>query len=49
VLTLDYVANATVNRKDDGGNSIAGYQWWNFAYPTLLMSGADAIGATRSL
>jgi hypothetical protein len=47
--TLDYVTNATVNGKDDGGNSITGYTWWNFAYPTLLMSGANAIGATRSL
>lgn len=49
VRTLDYVANATANGKDDSGNSITGYTWWNFAYPTLLMSGANAIVATRSL
>jgi hypothetical protein len=49
VRKLDYVENATANGKDDGGNSITGYRWWNFAYPTLLMSGANAIVATRSL
>jgi hypothetical protein len=49
VRTLDYVANATANGGHDSGDSITGYRWWHFAYPTLLMSGANAIGATRSL
>jgi hypothetical protein len=43
VYTLDYIANATANGTDDSGNAIAGYKWWNFAYPTLLMSGTSAI------
>lgn len=25
------------------GNAIEGYKWWNFAYPTLLNDGSDAI------
>ena len=31
------------NGTDDGGNAITGYKWWNFAYPTLVTSGANAI------
>jgi hypothetical protein len=49
VRTLDYVASATADGRDDGGDSITRYRWWNFAYPTLLMSGANAVVATRSL
>jgi len=43
VFTLDYIANATANGMDDSGNAISGFKWWNFAYPTLLTSGANAI------
>jgi len=43
VHTLDYIANSTANGTDDGGNAINGYKWWNFAYPTVLNSGASAI------
>jgi hypothetical protein len=43
VYTLDYIAGATANGTDDGGNAITGYKWWNFAYPTLVTSGANAI------
>jgi hypothetical protein len=43
VYTLDYIANATANGTDDSGNAISGYKWWNFAYPTMLTSGANAI------
>jgi hypothetical protein len=45
VYTLDYVSSSTPNGSDDSGNAITGYKWWNFAYPTLLSSGADAISA----
>jgi hypothetical protein len=41
--TLNYIASATANGMDDGGNAITGFKWWNFAYPTVLMSGAAAI------
>jgi hypothetical protein len=41
--TLNYIASATANGMDSDGNAISGYKWWNFAYPTLLMSGTGAI------
>ena len=43
VHTLDYIANATANGTDASGNAIMGYKWWNFAYPTMLTSGTNAI------
>jgi len=43
VYTLDYIASATANGTDDSGNPIMGFKWWNFAYPTLLTSGTNAI------
>ena len=43
MYTLDYIANATANGMDAGGNAITGYKWWNFAYPTVLSSGTNAI------
>jgi Domain of unknown function (DUF4382)/Domain of unknown function (DUF5666) len=43
VYTLNYVADATPNGMDGNGNAISGYEWWNFAYPTLVNSGANAI------
>ncbi len=41
--TLDYIAPTTPNGTDPAGNAITGYEWWNFAYPTLLESGAAAV------
>jgi hypothetical protein len=43
VYTLDYIAATTANGTDDSGNAILGYKWWNFAYPTLLTSGSNAV------
>jgi hypothetical protein len=43
VYTLDYISGATANGSDDDGNPITGYKWWNFAYPTLLTSGPNAV------
>jgi hypothetical protein len=42
-VTLPYIDNATANGTDPMGNPIMGYQWWNFAYPTVVTSGANAI------
>jgi hypothetical protein len=42
-VDLDYIAGATANGTDPMGNAITGYQWWNFAYPTVVTSGAHAI------
>jgi hypothetical protein len=44
-VTLDYLASASANGADPSGNPITGFQWWNFAYPTLTNSGAGAIPA----
>ena len=43
VYTIDYLAGASANGKDSSGNPITGYKWWNFAYPTLLDSGTNAV------
>jgi hypothetical protein len=42
-VTLNYIDSATANGTDPMGNAISGYQWWNFAYPTVVTSGANAI------
>jgi hypothetical protein len=43
-VTLGFIASATANGNDPmSGNAIAGYKWWNFAYPTLIDSGANAV------
>jgi Domain of unknown function (DUF4382) len=43
VINLDYISSSTPNGKDANGNPITGYKWWNFAFPTVLDSGANAI------
>jgi hypothetical protein len=40
---MSYIDSATANGTDDSGNPILGYKWWNFAYPTVLNSGMNAI------
>jgi hypothetical protein len=43
VYTMNYISGATPNGKDFSGAPITGYKWWNFAYPTVLMDGTDAV------
>jgi hypothetical protein len=43
VYTMNYISAATANGKDFSGGAITGYKWWNFAYPTVLMDGSDAV------
>jgi hypothetical protein len=40
---MNYISGATPNGKDFSGDAISGYKWWNFAYPTLLMDGGNAV------
>ncbi len=40
---LGYISSQTANGKDASGNPVMGYKWWNFAYPTLVTSGSNAI------
>ncbi len=43
-VALDYIAPTTANGADASGNAIDGFKWWDFAYPTLINSGPNAIG-----
>jgi hypothetical protein len=43
VYTMNYISSMTPNGKDFSGDALTGYKWWNFAYPTLLMDGSDAV------
>ena len=43
-ITLPYIASATANGSDPAnGNAITGYKWWNFTFPTVVDSGANAV------
>jgi hypothetical protein len=43
-INLGYIASATANGNDPvSGNAISGYKWWNFAFPTIVDSGANAV------
>ena len=42
-VTQLYINDATANGSDPSGNAISGYKWWNFAYPTLITSGSNAV------
>jgi len=42
-MTLPYVSADTPNGKDGNGNSISGFKWWDFTYPTVVDSGTNAI------
>ncbi|MDE2050161.1 MAG: DUF4382 domain-containing protein [Gammaproteobacteria bacterium] len=47
-INLDYISNTTANGKDSSGNAIEGFKWWNFAYPTVLNDGSNAISQFSS-
>lgn len=46
--TLDYISSGTANGTDAGGNAIQGFKWWDFAYPTEVTDGANAISEFSS-
>ncbi len=42
--TLPYISSQTANGKDPStGLAITGYKWWNFTFPTIVDSGANAV------
>jgi len=43
-VTLDYISGATANT-DPSGNSVMGFLWWDFTYPTLATEGMNAVAA----
>ena len=42
-MHLDYISSSSANGKDAQGNAITGFKWWDFAYPTLVTSGSNAV------
>ena len=42
-VTLDYIGADVANAAFLTGSAVNGYEWWNFAYPTLADSGSSAI------
>jgi hypothetical protein len=43
-LMLDYISGATANT-DPSGNSVMGFLWWDFTFPTLATEGSTAVAA----
>ena len=41
-ISVPYIGAATANGTDASGNAIVGFKWWDFAYPTIVTSGANA-------
>jgi hypothetical protein len=42
--TMPYISSSTPNGKDPlNGAAITGFKWWNFAFPTIVDSGTNAI------
>jgi hypothetical protein len=45
IATLPYISSSTPNGNDpQSGNAIGGFKWWNFAFPTVVDSGTNAVG-----
>ncbi len=42
-VNMDYVSVTSGNGSDPSGNPIQGFVWWDFAFPTLLNFGSNAI------
>jgi hypothetical protein len=43
-VQLPFISSSTPNGSDpQSGNAITGFKWWNFTYPTIVDSGANAI------
>ena len=43
-VQLPFISSSTANGSDPlSGNPITGFKWWNFAFPTLVDSGTNAI------
>jgi hypothetical protein len=43
-VQLPFISPSTPNGSDpQSGNPITGFKWWNFTYPTIVDSGANAI------
>ena len=41
-VALNFLSDTTANGTDGNGNSVSGFKYWNFAYPTIITSGVNA-------
>ena len=41
-VTLGFISPTSANGSDSSGNPIVGFKYWDFAFPTLVTSGANA-------
>lgn len=41
--SLDYVSSSTTTGAGASGTAVTGFQYWNFAYPTLATTGTSAV------
>ena len=41
-VTLGYISGSTANT-DPSGNSVMGFLWWDFTFPTLATTGSNAV------
>ena len=42
-IALDYISPMTQNGAGVTGSAVAGFEYWDFAYPTLAISGSNAV------
>lgn len=43
-ITLPFISSSTANGSNpQSGTAISGFKWWNFTFPTIVDSGANAI------
>jgi hypothetical protein len=48
-VPLVFIESMTANGNDPmTGDAILGYKWWNFAYPTLVISGTNSSGESAA-
>jgi len=43
-VSLNYISSTTSNGAGASGTAVTGFEYWNFAYPTLARTGTNAIG-----
>jgi Domain of unknown function (DUF4382) len=43
-IALNYILSGTTNGMGATGTQVDGFEWWNFAFPTLADTGSGAIG-----
>jgi hypothetical protein len=44
IIKLPYISSNTANGSDpQSGTALSGFKWWNFTFPTIVDSGANAV------